>query len=50
MLLFIYNFFVYFKIRHAYLTDDELPVKYFNFLSRIYLQSRILTGESNNVT
>lgn len=26
------------------------PVKHFNFLSGIYLQSRLLTGESSNVT
>lgn len=32
---YLYINFVYFKIRCAYLIDDELQVKYFNFLSRI---------------
>lgn len=42
-------FLVHFKIRCADLTAKP-PVKYFNFLSGIYLQSRILIGESRNVT
>ena len=46
--LYVNNFFFHLK-RHADFTAKP-PVKHFNFLSGIYLQSRILMGEPSNVT
>jgi len=47
--LYVSNFFVHLKIRYIDFIARP-PVKHFNFLSGIYLQSRILVGESSNVT